>query len=108
MEEEQSVFFLACTEKRSQREEACLTPSWKQAFILPDNLGDSIYSNFQWLRQRMALNWILTTRRHRSGQAPTYCELGKPCISDHLQAPNSPMFVVLLSYRASATLNRPH
>lgn len=38
-EEEQSVFFLACTEKRNQKEEACPTPSWKQAFILPDKLG---------------------------------------------------------------------
>lgn len=47
-------------------------------------------------------------RRHRSSQAPTCCELGKPCISDHLQAPSSPMFVVLLSCRASVSLNQPH
>lgn len=68
--------------------------------------GGSIYSNLQLLRQRMALHWTMTTK-DRSSQAPTYCELGKPCMSDHLQAPSAPMFVVPLSCKASATLNRP-
>lgn len=50
-EEEQSVFFLACTEKRNQKEEACPTPSWKQAFILPDKLEGG---GFYFLQSSMA------------------------------------------------------